>query len=91
MSISSTSHLAENRFAELGIVLPACPKPVANYVLFTISENLLFISGPGPRTSDQKFLTGKVGQDITPEEAAVGVNSLPENVSVEIAAILEIS
>jgi enamine deaminase RidA (YjgF/YER057c/UK114 family) len=81
MSISSTSHSVESRLAELGIVLPVCAKPVANYVPFTISGNLLFISGQGPRTSDQKFLTGKVGRDITPEEAythvrLVGVNLL---------------
>jgi enamine deaminase RidA (YjgF/YER057c/UK114 family) len=81
MSISSTRHSVESRLAELGIVLPACAKPVANYVPFTICGNLLFISGHGPRTIDPKFLTGKVGRDITLEEAysharLVGVNLL---------------
>jgi enamine deaminase RidA (YjgF/YER057c/UK114 family) len=81
MSISSTHHLAEKRLAELGIVLPAFPKPMANYVPFTISGNLLFISGQGPRTADQRFMTGKVGRDITVEEAyaharLVGINLL---------------
>jgi enamine deaminase RidA (YjgF/YER057c/UK114 family) len=81
MSVSSIHHLADKRLAELGIVLPALPKPMANYVPFTISGNLLFISGQGPRTADLKFMTGKVGRDVTPEEAyaharLVGINLL---------------
>jgi enamine deaminase RidA (YjgF/YER057c/UK114 family) len=81
MSVSSIHHLADIRLAELGIVLPTVPEPVANYVPFTISGNLLFISGQGPRTPDQKFMTGKVGREITLEEAyaharLVGLNIL---------------
>jgi enamine deaminase RidA (YjgF/YER057c/UK114 family) len=81
MSTSSTDILAEKRLAELGITLAELPKPIANYVPFVRSGNLLFISGQGPRTSDKKFLTGKVGQDITVEEAydharLVGINLL---------------
>lgn len=81
MSVSSIHHLADIRLAELGIVLPPVPQPVANYVPFTLSGNLLFISGQGPRTPDQKFMTGKVGREITLEEAyaharLVGINIL---------------
>ena len=54
---------------------------MANYVPFVRSGNLLFISGQGPRTLDNKFLTGKVGKDITAAEAydharLVGINLL---------------
>lgn len=81
MSVSSIHHLAGTRIAELGIVLPPLPEPVANYVPFTISGNLLFVSGQGPRTADHKFMTGKVGREITLEEAyararLVGINIL---------------
>ena len=81
MSVPSIHHLADKRLAELGIVLPRLPEPVANYVPFTTSGNLLFISGQGPRTADQKFMTGKVGREITLEEAyararLVGINIL---------------
>lgn len=81
MSVSSIHHLAGTRLAELGIVLPPLPEPVANYVPFTISGNLLFVSGQGPRTADRKFMTGKVGREITLEEAyaharLVGINIL---------------
>ena len=81
MSTSSTHDSPEKRLKDLGIVLPACPQPVANYVPFTVSGNLLFVSGQGPRTADQKFLTGKVGREVTAEEAysrarLVGINLL---------------
>jgi enamine deaminase RidA (YjgF/YER057c/UK114 family) len=81
MNTSSTKNSAEKRLVELGIALPDLPKPMANYVPFVRSGNLLFISGQGPRTSDHKFLTGKVGKDITVEEAydharLVGINLL---------------
>jgi enamine deaminase RidA (YjgF/YER057c/UK114 family) len=74
-------HLADKRLAELGIALPALPQPVANYVLFTISGNLPFASGQGPRTAERKFMTGKVGRDVTVEEGyahahLVGINLL---------------
>jgi enamine deaminase RidA (YjgF/YER057c/UK114 family) len=52
MSVSPIHHLADKRLAELGIILPPLPQPVANYVPFTIGRNLLFMSGQGPRTAD---------------------------------------
>ena len=81
MSIPATKSSAERRIADLGITLPNLPKPMANYVPFVRSGNLLFISGQGPRTLDNKFLTGKVGKDITAAEAydharLVGINLL---------------
>ena len=81
MAASSTHDGPEKRLKELGIVLPDCPQPVANYVPFTVSGNLLFVSGQGPRTADQKFLTGKAGREVTVEEAyararLVGINLL---------------
>jgi enamine deaminase RidA (YjgF/YER057c/UK114 family) len=81
MSIPATKSLAEKRLADLGITLTDLPKPMANYVPFVRSGNLLFISGQGPRTPDNKFLTGKVGKDITVAEAydharLVGINLL---------------
>jgi enamine deaminase RidA (YjgF/YER057c/UK114 family) len=78
MSVSSIHHLAERRLTELGITLPVFPQPVANYVPFVTSGNLLFISGQGPRAADGTYITGKVGRDVAVDE-------------VEIEAIFEIS
>ena len=60
---------AEARLEELGIVLPNVPSPVANYVPFRLAGTLLFLSGQGPRDDKGNTLTGKVGADVTVEEA----------------------
>ncbi len=55
----------ENRIKELGIVLPAPVNPVATYVRYRRTGNLLFISGTGPTASAP---TGKLGKDLTIEQ-----------------------
>lgn len=54
----------EARLAELGITLPEAPNPVANYVPYAISGNLLFISGQVAKGADGKIVTGALGQDV---------------------------
>src|ERR1051325_4526793 len=60
---------AKPRLKQLGLVLPNVPSPVANYVPFRLAGNLLFLSGQGPRDDKGNALTGKVGADVTVEEA----------------------
>ena len=60
---------AEAKLASLGLTLPDIPKPVANYVSFKISGETLYLSGQGPRRNDGTMLTGKVGRDVTAEQA----------------------
>ena len=57
------------RLATLGIELPPAPKPVANFVTHVREGSLLFLSGQGPREADGFLHTGKVGRDVTAEEA----------------------
>ena len=42
---------------------------MANYVPFKISGNTLYLSGQGPRRNDGSMATGKVGRDVTVEQA----------------------
>ena len=42
---------------------------MANYVPFKINGNTLYLSGQGPRRTDGSFATGKVGRDVTVEQA----------------------
>jgi enamine deaminase RidA (YjgF/YER057c/UK114 family) len=60
---------AEARLQQLGLILPEIPTPVANYVPFRLAGNLLFLSGQGPRDPDGGALTGKVGAEVSVEEA----------------------
>jgi enamine deaminase RidA (YjgF/YER057c/UK114 family) len=59
----------EAKLAAMGLTLPEIPKPVANYVPFKISGNTLYLSGQGPRRNDGTMMRGKVGRDVTAEEA----------------------
>lgn len=59
----------DQHLAEIGVTLPDVPTPVANYVAFVRTGNLLFLSGQGPRVGLKEFKTGKVGADVTAEEA----------------------
>jgi|TARA_B110000196_G_C20973804_1_gene580045 enamine deaminase RidA (YjgF/YER057c/UK114 family) len=72
---------AEARVKELGIELPMPPTPVGSYVGAVRTGNLIYISGQGPRKPDNSSLTGKVGADVSIEEAQaaarlVGLNAL---------------
>ena len=60
---------ADKRLAELGLTLPPPPKPIGNYVPFRLAGNLLFLSGVGPRRGDGGMITGKVGAEVTVEQA----------------------
>ena len=55
----------EKRLAELGITLPAVPNAAGNYVHAVRTGNLLFLAGKGPGPG----ATGKVGRDVTVEQA----------------------
>ena len=73
---------ADAKLKELGITLPAPPKPLGNYVPGVQVGTLLFLSGHGPiRVEGKPLARGKVGRDLTTEEAyqvarEVGVNLL---------------
>ena len=55
---------AEARITELGLTLPAAPKPMASYVTCARSGNLVFTAGHGPTRADGSVITGKVGAEL---------------------------
>ncbi len=59
----------EERLAELGLSVPEVAKPVAVYVPAVRSGNHVFTSGQLPMRSGELMLTGKVGAEVTVEEA----------------------
>ncbi|MDP2773891.1 MAG: RidA family protein [Nocardioides sp.] len=59
----------EERLSELGLVVPEVAKPVAAYVPAVRSGNHVFTSGQLPMRSGELMLTGKVGGEVTAEEA----------------------
>lgn len=59
----------EERLVELGITLPEPAKPVAAYIPFSRSGNLIFISGQDCRVNGELKYKGKVGKDVSEEDA----------------------
>jgi enamine deaminase RidA (YjgF/YER057c/UK114 family) len=59
----------EKRLAELGLAVPEVAKPVAAYIPAVRSGNLVFTSGQLPMREGQLVTTGKVGGEVTAEEA----------------------
>ena len=62
-------HSTEARLQELGITLPPVPAPLANYVPFALSGDLLFLAGQGPRAADGKWMCGRLGDGVSVKEA----------------------
>ncbi len=57
------------RLAQMGIELHASPPPIGNFVSHTRAGNLLYLSGQGPCTAEGHLYTGKVGEDVSVEQA----------------------
>jgi enamine deaminase RidA (YjgF/YER057c/UK114 family) len=60
----------EKRLGELGITLPPPGAPGGNYVPFVIVGDLAFMAGQVAREAGKMKYTGKVGRDISIENAA---------------------
>ena len=59
----------EERLAELGLAVPEVAKPVAVYVPAVRNGNHVFTSGQLPMKSGELMLAGKVGDDVSAEQA----------------------
>src|SRR4051812_30954034 len=66
---TGTAGSAEQRLRERGIELPRSMAPVANYVPAVRTGNLIFLAGMGPLKPDGTLASGKVGRDVTVDEA----------------------
>jgi len=58
------------RLAELNLTLPPVAAPIAAYVPAVRTGSLVFTSGQLPTVNGELPLTGKVGKDVTAEQAA---------------------
>jgi enamine deaminase RidA (YjgF/YER057c/UK114 family) len=59
----------KEKLEALGLTLPTAAAPVAAYVPAVKSGNLVFTAGQLPVVDGKLVLTGKVGSDVTPEDA----------------------
>ena len=61
--------MISDNLKKLNIEIPNAPNPVGSYVAYKKIGNLLFISGQLPIGSDGKMIKGKVGNELTLEDA----------------------
>jgi len=59
----------QSKLAELGLTLPVAAVPVAAYVPAVRTGNLVFTAGQLPLVDGKIPFIGKVGSDVTPEQA----------------------
>ncbi|MGH6855392.1 MAG: RidA family protein [Aestuariivirga sp.] len=60
--------MIDKRLTELGITLPAPTKPIANYVPWVKTGNLVFVSGQGAVRDGKVEYPGKVGGSVSLED-----------------------
>lgn len=65
---TAAAQTADDKIKELGLQLPPASKPIANYVKYVRTGNLIFLAGHGPTKADGTNITGKVGKDLTIEQ-----------------------
>lgn len=83
-----TTH--SERLAELGITLPAVAAPVAAYVPAVQTGNQVWTSGQLPFVAGELPATGKVGIEVTAEEAADYARTAALNALAAVDALVGI-
>ena len=80
--------VVEEKLQEMGLSLSAPSAPLANYIPAVRTGNLVFLSGVGPRTPDGQTATGKVGRDLTVEQAQVAARQCALNLLANLKGII---
>jgi len=76
----------ESRLKDLGIQLPTPNAPVANYVPYVVSGNLVFISGQVTMTPGGLKYVGKLGADISLQDGKAAAKLCAVNLLAQLKA-----
>ena len=79
----------ENRLSELGLTVPAVAAPVAAYVPAIRDGNIVMTSGQLPFVDGKLAATGKVGADVSPEDAAQLAQTCALNAIAAVKSIVD--
>ena len=77
----------EDRLAELGLVLPPVVAPLAAYVPAVRSGPYVYTAGQIPVVEGKLLATGKVGAEVSPEEAARLARTCALNAMAAVASV----
>lgn len=74
----------EDQLKTLGITIPIPAKPVANYVGWVQTGNLVFTAGQIPYDNGKLTQTGVLGRDVTKEQGQAAARQAAINVIAQI-------
>jgi len=74
----------EKKLSAMNISLPTPAAPVANYVGFVKSGNTVFVSGQLPIENGQMKFVGKVGSEISADDAKVAARLCAINILAQM-------
>ena len=63
------AHVSEQRLSDLGIELPPAAAPIASYVPVHLAGEIAFVAGQVPLEDGKPMATGRVGVDVSVEDA----------------------
>ena len=79
---------AEARLAALGVTLPTPTAPVANYIPAVVSRGMLYVSGQLPMGPGGLEYVGKVGREISSDQARAAARLCAINILAQAKAVL---
>jgi enamine deaminase RidA (YjgF/YER057c/UK114 family) len=83
------AQVVEGKLADLGIILPTPPTPVANYVGFVRTGNLLAVSGQLCLDAEGKLVAkGKLGAGVSVEDGQRAARVCAINLLAQVKAAL---
>ncbi|MFO1123534.1 MAG: RidA family protein [Hyphomicrobiales bacterium] len=80
--------LIDKRLAEIGLTLPTPAKPVANYVPWVRTGNLVFISGQGPLADGKLLYQGRLPDTVSIEDGQKSARLCAVNVLAQLREAL---
>jgi enamine deaminase RidA (YjgF/YER057c/UK114 family) len=78
----------QERIHEIGIEIPQAAKPIANYVGARIVKNMVFVSGQLPMKDGQLQYIGKVGKEVSVQDAVKAAELCTINILAQLSSIL---
>ena len=77
-----------DRLRELGLEMPAAPKPAGAYVPAKVSRGMIFASGQTPTVEGKNVYEGKVGKEVSEEDAYAAARLAALNCVAELHYVL---
>ena len=76
----------DSKLSELAIQLPQAATPVGNYVAYTVTGNLVFVSGQLPLVGGELKYKGKLGENVSLEDGQQAARACALNLVAQVRA-----